>query len=129
MEKKTKSDLLETAKKLHKEGHTNLHATHDGYFFTDANLAKQHARDLEGDVYKFDPSELCEEPSQEDEDTKTIPETGSEGNNEETIVEDDPEIVPEVIVEPEEIEDPEEEDDPEKDPEETETTHKKKGKK
>jgi hypothetical protein len=113
MEKKTKSDLLETAKKLHKEGHTNLHATHDGYFFTDANLAKQHARDIEGDVYKFEPSDLCEETSIMGEYIETNPgkEDGPDKEEQvENIPESVPEVVPETIAEePAKIEEPKQE--------------------
>ncbi len=61
----TKNDLLAKAKQLHKAGHENLHATHDGYFFTDPDNANAHAKTIDSAVHKFDHSELSGETSED----------------------------------------------------------------
>lgn len=91
MKKMTKEDLLAKAKQLHQAGHENLHATHDGYFFTDPDNAHAHAKAIDSVVHKFDPSELSgndpgtlrdplpEEPAEKADTKQTLKYTNKKG--------------------------------------------------
>ena len=59
MEKLTKTFLLPKAKELYVQGYKNLHATHDGQFFTEADMADSHAKNIGSEVFKFSCEDLA----------------------------------------------------------------------
>lgn len=77
MKKLTHLQLLPKAKELHGQGYKKLHATHDGQFFTDAELAAVHAKTIDSEVYKFSSEDLetvCEEAPKVSLETESTPE-------------------------------------------------------
>ena len=81
MKKLTKKDLLPKAKELHAQGHKKLHATHDGQFFTDSELAASHAKTIDSEVHKFSSEDLTN-VSEEAPETVPTPAPASEPKSE-----------------------------------------------
>ena len=61
MQKKTKEQLQAEASLLYKEGHKKLFATEDGYFFTDPENVKVHAKNIESEIFEFLPDGKIED--------------------------------------------------------------------
>lgn len=90
--KATKNDLLNKAKELLAQGYKKLHATDDGQFFTDAELAAGHAKTIASEIYKFASEDFVKV---------------SEDAPEEPVMDLEPGTEPEPVKDPEPVTEPE----------------------
>ena len=58
MSKYSKADLLPKVKKLFCDDYTVIYATEDGLFFSDSELAKEHAKKIGSVVFTFKEEDL-----------------------------------------------------------------------